>query len=103
MVTLKDRRTDLIRKPFSIDEVEDKFREVPLGDSLDERIAACILRGRLPSQASQILQREFSAAMHTPHTPKRGVRGVRKTQHLCATVRNCENYWASHSHPLFFW
>lgn len=40
---LKDLRNDLIKRPFDIIEGEDKFREVPLVDSLDERIAACIL------------------------------------------------------------
>lgn len=40
---LKDLRTDLMKKPFGIDEVEQKFREVPLVDSLDERIAACVV------------------------------------------------------------
>lgn len=40
---LRDLRGDLVKKPFGIDDVEVKFREVPLVDSLDERIAACIL------------------------------------------------------------
>lgn len=40
---LKDLRNDLLKKPFSIDEVEERFREVPVVESLDERIAACIL------------------------------------------------------------
>lgn len=40
---LKDLRNDLLKKPFSIDEIEERFREVPVVESLDERIAACIL------------------------------------------------------------
>ncbi len=40
---LKDLRGDLIKNPFEIDIVEDRFRDVPLVDALDERIAACIL------------------------------------------------------------
>lgn len=40
---LKDLRSDLIKKPFGIDEVEEKFREVPLVVCMNERVAACIL------------------------------------------------------------
>jgi len=40
---LKDLRSELIKTPFAIEEVEKKFQEVPLVDPLDERIAACIL------------------------------------------------------------
>jgi len=40
---LKDLRSDLIKRPFAIGELEDKFRDVPYVDALDERIAACIL------------------------------------------------------------
>ena len=40
---LKDLRQDLVKKPFTIDEVERRFQEVPVVDSLDQRIAACIV------------------------------------------------------------
>lgn len=40
---LRDLRADLIKYPFELNQVEERFVDVPVVDSLDERIAACIL------------------------------------------------------------
>lgn len=40
---LKDLQAELIKDPFSLADVEARFSEIPVVDSLDERIAACIL------------------------------------------------------------
>ena len=40
---LRDLRADLLKSPFALSDVEARFADVPVVDSMDERIAACIL------------------------------------------------------------
>jgi len=40
---LRDLRADLLKNPFALSDVEARFADVPVVDSMDERIAACIL------------------------------------------------------------
>jgi len=40
---LRDLRADLLKNPFALCDAEARFANVPVVDSLDERIAACIL------------------------------------------------------------
>jgi hypothetical protein len=46
---LRDLRADLLKNPFALRDVEARFANVPVVDSLDERIAACILGVPTPS------------------------------------------------------